>query len=205
MSDDFSDAVKRILAARAGHLCSNSECRAATSGPQDDPAKAVNLGVAAHITAASPGGRRYDPDLSVDGRSPPANGVWLCQNCAKLIDNDVARFSMEVLKGWKAYAEREARTRVGKTTACSISDLFMDVSVAQEDTSSWNRGEGTIVLREFGCEEYGQILSARLPYQQKPYGHSKTPELQVRFSLRHRQSQLSETGADLPLVTTGRG
>src|SRR5712692_10152059 len=117
MSDDFSDTVKKALAARVGHLCSNPECRALTSGPQDDPAKAVNIGVAAHITAASPGGPRYDPDLLPEERSARSNGIWLCQNCAKLIDNDVVRFSVEVLKKWKADAEAEAKARVGKTVA----------------------------------------------------------------------------------------
>ena len=51
MGDDFSDATKRVLASRVGTLCSNPFCRALTSGPQDDPKKAVNIGVAAHITA----------------------------------------------------------------------------------------------------------------------------------------------------------
>ena len=56
MRDDFTDEVKRILAARTGNACSNPDCRAVTSGPQNDPTKAVNVGVAAHITAAAEGG-----------------------------------------------------------------------------------------------------------------------------------------------------
>jgi hypothetical protein len=117
MGDDFSDRVRKALADRVGHLCSNPECRALTSGPQDDPAKAVNVGVAAHITAASAGGPRYDPDILPEERSASSNGIWLCQNCAKLIDNDVTRFTVEVLKGWKADAEAGAKSRVGKTAA----------------------------------------------------------------------------------------
>jgi hypothetical protein len=115
MGDDFSEAVKRALAARVGHLCSNLECRALTSGPQEEPTKAVNLGVAAHITAASPGGPRYDSKLSAEERSGHENGIWLCQNCAKHIDNDPARFTVDVLRKWKAGAEAEAKDRVGKT------------------------------------------------------------------------------------------
>jgi hypothetical protein len=145
MTDDFVDAIKRILAARSGHVCSNPECRVPTSGPQDDPAKAVNLGVAAHITAASPGGPRYDPELSSEERSAASNGVWLCQNCAKLIDNDVVRIAVEVLKKWKADAEAEAKARVGRITASLISDVFIEVSVMNEDTSQWNRGEDTVL------------------------------------------------------------
>lgn len=144
-SDDFSDRVKRILAARVGYLCSNPECRVTTSGPQDNPTKAVNIGVAAHITAASLGGPRYDANLSAEERSSPSNGIWLCQNDAKSVDNDVVRFTVDVLKEWKTNAEAEARARLGKITAFSVGDLFMDVSVINEDESSWNRGEDTIL------------------------------------------------------------
>src|SRR6516225_4310515 len=97
MGDDFAEPVKRALASRVGNLCSNPDCRALTSGPQEDPSKAVNVGVAAHITAASPGGPRYDPGLVPEERSSPENGIWLCQTCAKLIDNDPFRFTTELL------------------------------------------------------------------------------------------------------------
>lgn len=145
MSDDFSEATKRTLASRAGHVCSNPECRAPTSGPQSDPAKAVNLGVAAHITAASPGGPRFDPNFSSEERSAASNGIWFCQNCAKLIDNDVVRFSVEVLRKWKAEAEAEATERLGKIGATRASGVFMDVSVMNGDASSWTRGDETIL------------------------------------------------------------
>jgi hypothetical protein len=75
MADDFPESVKRVLASRAGSLCSRPECRAWTSGPQDDPGKALNVGVAAHITAASPGGPRYDPGLLPEQRSAAENGI----------------------------------------------------------------------------------------------------------------------------------
>jgi len=117
MGDDFSEPVKRVLASRVGNLCSNPDCRALTSGPQTDVSKAINLGVAAHITAASPGGPRYNRDLLPEERSAPANGIWLCQNCSKLVDNDAAQFSVEVLTKWKTVAEEGARDRVGKTAS----------------------------------------------------------------------------------------
>lgn len=85
--------------------------------PHEDATKAVNLGVAAHITAAAPGGPRYDASLTPEQRSSIENAIWLCQNCAKLIDNDPARFPVALLREWKAKAEEEARARVGKTAA----------------------------------------------------------------------------------------
>src|SRR5689334_2647744 len=71
--DDFPEQVKRTLAARVAQRCSNPDCRSGTSGPQTDTTKAVILGVAAHITAAAPGGPRYDDRLSPDQRAAIEN------------------------------------------------------------------------------------------------------------------------------------
>jgi hypothetical protein len=108
MRDEFSAGTKELLARRVGFVCSNPKCRQPTSGPQADPTRAVNIGVEAHILAASPGGARYEEQLSTEQRTDSSNGIWLCQICAKLIDNDPIRFSRVVLEGWKRAAERSA-------------------------------------------------------------------------------------------------
>jgi hypothetical protein len=87
MRDDFLARDRQVLAQRSGLLCSNPDCRALTIGPQQAGPGAINLGVAAHITAASPGGPRYDALLTPEQRSDPGNGIWLCQSCAKLVDS----------------------------------------------------------------------------------------------------------------------
>jgi len=115
MRDDFSEVVKRTIALRVGNVCSNPQCKALTSGPQDDPAKSLNVGVAAHITSAAPGGPRHNAVLTADQRKSSENAVWLCQNCAKLVDNDVSHFPEKVLQAWKTLAEHEALFAVGKT------------------------------------------------------------------------------------------
>lgn len=117
MRDDFSAATKDLLAKRVGFVCSNPDCHQATSGPQADPAGTVNIGVAAHISAASPGGRRYDPGLSPEQRADSSNGIWLCQTCAKLIDSDDLRYSRPVLEAWKRAAERAAATALSQGRA----------------------------------------------------------------------------------------
>ena len=106
--DDFPASVKDELAKRVGFLCSNPACRQPTSGPQSSPSGSVNVGVAAHITAAAPGGPRYDPGLSTGNRASAANGIWLCQTHAKLIDNDLSGYSVEKLREWKSDAEAAA-------------------------------------------------------------------------------------------------
>lgn len=106
--DNFSSASKAILAKRVGHVCSNPGCGVATAGPHSDPDKAVNTGVAAHISAASPGGPRFDARLTNEQRSDLENALWLCQNCAKLVDSDSPRFTAQTLRHWKVLAEAKA-------------------------------------------------------------------------------------------------
>ena len=56
MRDDFPRAAVETLAKRVGNRCANPGCRKLTSGPHTEGEKALNVGVAAHITAASPVG-----------------------------------------------------------------------------------------------------------------------------------------------------
>jgi hypothetical protein len=108
MRDDFTSKAREVLARRVNSICSNPECGLATFGPHTDADKAVNKGVAAHIAAVAPGGKRYDVSMTTEERSSAGNGIWLCQNCAKLIDSDEERFSVEVLQIWKRDAESKA-------------------------------------------------------------------------------------------------
>lgn len=134
MRDDFTLAVKQEIAAQAGHACSRPDCSAATSGPRVDPTRSVNVGVAAHIHAASPGGPRYLASMTTAERSSAENGVWLCQNCGKLVDNDPTRFTAPKLNGWKQAAEAKAFNAVGKTkrtrrTASKEAEIRRDLKV----------------------------------------------------------------------------
>ncbi len=114
MRDNFSQRVIRALAARAGYQCSRRGCRASTSGPGLGPATVINLGKAAHITAASAGGPRYDASLTAAARADIANGIWLCAKCADLVDKDTSEYTVEKLLVWKQLAEREASERLGQ-------------------------------------------------------------------------------------------
>lgn len=105
MRDDFSKSTKDILAKRVGFRCSNPNCRKLTSGPNSDANKSINIGVAAHIVPASEGFVRDDPSISSEERKSIDNGIWLCQACAKLIDSDEQRYSVDLLHKWKTWSE----------------------------------------------------------------------------------------------------
>jgi hypothetical protein len=105
MRDDFLAKTVRDLAGRVGYKCSNPSCGKVTVGPESQATGAINVGVAAHITAAAPGGPRFDECLSSEQRRSAENGIWVCQTCAKLINSDIARFSKAILQNWKQRAE----------------------------------------------------------------------------------------------------
>jgi hypothetical protein len=119
MREEFPQNIKELLAKRVGYRCANPGCRQPTSGPQIDPQRALNVGVAAHISAAASGGPRYSPSLTSEQRASVDNGIWLCQTCAKLVDNDEQRYTEEVLRGWRREAESVALKEVetGRTHA----------------------------------------------------------------------------------------
>jgi len=71
--DDFSVLTRDRLAKRVGVRCSNPSCRKLTTGPRTESTHIINIGVAAHITAAASGGPRFDSSLSSERRplEPP--------------------------------------------------------------------------------------------------------------------------------------
>ena len=126
--DDFTPATKRRLKERVASLCSRPKCRVFTVGAHSDAGeKAVNIGVAAHIHAAAPGGPRYVPEMSSKDRSHFSNGIWLCQTCSSLVDRDTGEFTADVLRQWKADAERHSRVNIGRRapTAQDAQDQLM--------------------------------------------------------------------------------
>lgn len=108
MRDNFSKVTKEILAKRVSFKCSNPDCKKITIGPHSIYDKVINLGVAAHITAASKRGPRFCEKMEPDERKSIKNGIWLCQNCAKLIDTDTRKYSANELIHWKSIAEKES-------------------------------------------------------------------------------------------------
>ncbi len=76
--------------------------------------KARSIGKACHIHAAAKGGPRFDETQTPEQRRDAANGIWLCSNHAAEVDVDEVRFPAELLKSWKAQAERAADLRMAQ-------------------------------------------------------------------------------------------
>ena len=138
--DEFTDKTKLIIAKRAGWLCSDPSCRRPTVGSNSDGDGEINLGVAAHICAAAPGGPRYDHTMTSDERRSPNNGIWLCQLHSKAVDAEDSVFTVELLHEWNAQAQRDSWQRVlyNDITNCVVTQQLSkgDLTARLHDAAS---------------------------------------------------------------------
>ena len=112
--DDFTPRVIERLRARVGFRCSHPDCRVPTSGPGEGELDVAHFGRAAHITAAAPGGPRYDETLASAQRRSINNAIWLCANHADEIDDLESRYTTKLLREWKKQAEAAADAEKGR-------------------------------------------------------------------------------------------
>lgn len=107
--DDFTKDTIRTAAGRAGYRCSFPGCPNVTIGASmETPSKTSVTGVAAHICAASKNGPRYDANMTRGERRAVENCIWMCETHARLIDTDINKYTVEVLRQWKEDAEKRA-------------------------------------------------------------------------------------------------
>ncbi len=170
--DEFSKDVKETLAKRVGTLCSNPQCSVPTYGPSESPSKSLNKGVAAHIRAAAQGGPRYDPNISSEERKCISNGIWLCESCAKLIDSDQKRYTIEIIERWKSVAEERARKALENPRVVNFGPDFADTILVitiqrhsfYPSTSHLGSGEYArrkITIRPIQAKR--QLIDAKIP------------------------------------------
>lgn len=156
--DDFNSQTKETLALRVSYMCSNPECAKMTAGPHENKNKHSLVGVAAHIKAAAPGGKRYDPTMTHEERSDISNGIWLCQSCSKLIDSDEIKYTVELLHEWKRLAEKRAEKGISSQGEIDT-DIF---EIAVEDVLS-NELEiaidkdSTVLTRKMQAGEFDNV------------------------------------------------
>lgn len=142
--DDFSEGTKRVIARRVNYMCSIPHCPLFTQKPHPtDTEDFFNLGTAAHITAASEGGPRFDPTMTSEQRKSADNGIWLCKKCADQIDLDPEVYTVELLRHWKRLAE-EKTARRSSYNGDTIAQIIEDVNIAMEKLGQFLEYEATV-------------------------------------------------------------
>jgi len=65
--------------------------------------------------------------MSEEDRKSIENGIWLCQNCGKLVDNDEKAYPSDLLQQWKDLSERAALLEIetNKTPSSSENDASL--------------------------------------------------------------------------------
>ncbi len=134
MRDNFTQKTKDKMARRVGCRCSKPDCGRSTIGAASDEHGIINVGVAAHITAASLGGLRYDPNLTNAQRKHYSNGIWLCGTDAKMVDSDEAFFTVKKLHSWKKTAERRSFLEIVSSKPSPVGALLVDDEDVQTAT-----------------------------------------------------------------------
>jgi len=124
--DDFLKKTREHLATCAGYRCSKPDCGIPTRGANSDGEGTINVGIAAHITAASPGGPRYDPTFTSEQRKHNSNGIWLCGTHGKLVDSDEGHFTVKELHAWKRMVERRSFLEVVSSKPSPVGALLAD-------------------------------------------------------------------------------
>lgn len=122
---DFSNSTRELLAKRANQICSNPECGAATAAAsQSSPDKVIVVGEAAHIYGARETTARYRASMSDIERADIINGIWLCRNCHKAIDDDQNSYPADLLYKWQSIHEVLVFERLGKRNSLLRRELF---------------------------------------------------------------------------------
>jgi hypothetical protein len=132
--DDFTKRTITEIAKGVGYRCSNPECRRPTVGANAAQNGTIIIGVAAHICAASPGGPRYNAAQTPEARRSKENGLWLCQNCGRLIDADPDKFTTEKLTKWKRDAQTLAFRELVVPSAALAEELArVEATIAADE------------------------------------------------------------------------
>ena len=104
------------LAERVAYMCSNPYCRKLTIKPRSDKNISVKSGKASHIVSAASTGPRANSTKSIAFIRSFENGIWLCDKCAREVDDNQSIYTTEQLQAWKSDAENYVETLVTQDT-----------------------------------------------------------------------------------------
>lgn len=158
--DQFSKPVKEAMAKRVGYRCTAPWCRAMTVGPSNSRVSGTTMvGTAAHVTGATDTAARWDPSLTSLQRRSLENGVWLCQNHGKLVDDDETRYPVQLLLQWRKRAEELAHMELSGDSH-DWDELFVHERPLDPTAADHLHSEIDTFIRDVGALEIWEAPAA---------------------------------------------
>lgn len=114
----ISDKARKVLWAKSGNRCAICRAELVLAATEADPVCVV--GEECHIQARAPGGPRFDPDLSANAVDDLPNLILLCAVHHKMVDDQVATYTVEKLRDLKATHEAWIKERLEQPTTPRI-------------------------------------------------------------------------------------
>lgn len=156
---NFTDKVKQTLYKQAAYICSNHDCKCSTvasSATKMD--EVVFTGEAAHISAASEGGARYDSNMNSKARHSIENAIFLCVSCHTMIDkNGGMDYPIELLRQWKDKHHLWVRSNINKKVK----------SVTRNEQEAILTTAILIVKKVFQAQHHTKNIVTRVKYEFK--------------------------------------
>lgn len=103
--------------------------------------------------------------MTSEERSAITNGIWLCQDCAKLIDSDANKYDEAMLIGWKLLCESEVYQDLTNPRPATIKLPAVD-EVKLIDVLGHNTSDGKSFVLDFRVQNYSlhPILINRIKF-----------------------------------------
>ncbi|GAB3602504.1 ABC-three component system protein [Microbacterium aureliae] len=121
LRDRVPPAQEKVVIARSGNKCAYPGCALnLTIDPKAGGDRPKATGKVAHIAAASPGGPRYDPQMTSEERGSAENLIYLCGPHHDAVDTQLEyhtrAFLLETKRAHEAAVERAVRSALGEVT-----------------------------------------------------------------------------------------
>jgi len=192
--DNFTQRTIADIAKAVGYRCSNPDCRRLTVGANAAHDGLINVGVAAHITAASAGGPRYNEAIDSEARRGKNNCIWLCQDCGKLIDSDPAHFTEELLRNWK----RDSQDRAFRELVVARRGSARTEQDVEKIEATFRTGSATMAESQSLAAETDTLRQAALSDLQGFKRMASLPSYAVALNLRIHSDK---TGPSFTIAT----
>lgn len=150
---NFSPTTKRLIADQAGNRCSFPACARLTVGPGVTAKETSRTGTASHIYSAASKGPRGQGGLSPKELRSASNGIWLCAQHGRQVDNNRGeKYPPELLLFYKQLHEaRVAKEHEGLYAPLGwIFDLVLNESPIYQRGSRISFSKLTLLIGENG-------------------------------------------------------